>query len=209
MESDLTITEENVEIENRGKGRQCFIKTDFALEKTGTELETVLLEEPENHLSHNFMMQLIERIKGTDQKQLFIATHSNTITSRLGLRGCIMLSSTGVESIRLDGIKDSTAEFFMKAPDNNVLQFIMSKKVILVEGDAEYILMEAFYKNESKAEIGSSGIQVISVGGKTFKRYLDIAEHLGIKVAIITDNDGNYQNELDIQVKAASHVSAI
>ena len=33
LETDLTIKEENIEIENKGKGRQCFIKTDFALQK--------------------------------------------------------------------------------------------------------------------------------------------------------------------------------
>lgn len=196
LETDLTITEDNIEIENRGKGRQCFIKTDFALEKNETELETVLLEEPENHLSHSFMLQLIERIKGSDNKQLFIATHSNMITARLGLRGCNMLNSTGIESVRLDQIEESTAKFFMKAPDNNVLQFIMSKKVILVEGDAEYILMEAFYRNEAKAELHNSGLHIISVGGKTFKRYLELARNLNIKVAVVTDNDRSYEKNI-------------
>ncbi|MBC8552837.1 MAG: AAA family ATPase [Candidatus Brocadiales bacterium] len=196
LETDLTITEENVEIEYRGKGRQCFIKTDFVLERNETELETVLLEEPENHLSHAFMIQLIERIKGNDQKQLLIATHSNMITTRLGLRGCIMLNSAGIESVRLDQIEESTANFFMKAPDNNVLQFIMSKKVILVEGDAEYILMEAFYKKEVDDELAKSGIHVIAVGGKTFKRYLELAGQLGIKVAVVTDNDHSYKKNI-------------
>ena len=50
LESDLTIKEGDIEIENRGKGRQCFIKTDFALQKNESELDIILLEEPENHL---------------------------------------------------------------------------------------------------------------------------------------------------------------
>jgi putative ATP-dependent endonuclease of the OLD family len=196
LETDLTITEDSIEIENRGKGRQCFIKTDFALERNKSNLDTVLLEEPENHLSHSFMLQLIEKIKGSDNKQLFIATHSNMIASRLGLRDCIMLNSADIEPVRLDQVEESTAKFFMKAPDNNILQFVMSKKVILVEGDAEYILMEAFYRNEIHTELNESDIHIISVGGKTFKRYLDIARHLNIKVAIITDNDYNYQKNI-------------
>lgn len=32
----------------------------------------------------------------------------------------------------------------MKAPDNNVLEFALAKRVLLVEGDAEFILIEAF-----------------------------------------------------------------
>ena len=39
---------------------------------------------------------------------------------------------------------------FIKAPDNNILEFILSKKVILVEGDAEYILAEALFKNSTE-----------------------------------------------------------
>ncbi|MCR2278550.1 ATP-dependent endonuclease, partial [Salmonella enterica] len=31
IESDLVITEDDIPIEGKGKGRQCFIKTEFAL----------------------------------------------------------------------------------------------------------------------------------------------------------------------------------
>ena len=59
LETDLTIREGNIEIDNKGKGRQCFIKTDFALQKNENELDIILLEEPENHLSHINMKKLI------------------------------------------------------------------------------------------------------------------------------------------------------
>ena len=80
----------------------------------------------------------------------------------------------------------------MKAPDNNMLQFVLSKKVFLVEGDAEFILMEAMYKNTLHKNLSDSEIGVIAVDGKCFKRYLEIAKLLDIKVAVITDNDKNY-----------------
>lgn len=93
LETDLTITEDEIPIENKGKGRQCVIKTEFALRKTASEedLNTLLLEEPENHLSHINMKKLIRRISSSEEKQLFIATHSNLICSRLDLRKAIML----------------------------------------------------------------------------------------------------------------------
>jgi putative ATP-dependent endonuclease of OLD family len=197
LESDLTITEDLIEIENRGKGRQCFIKTDFALEKREKAIETVLLEEPENHLSHNYTLQLIDKIKETGDKQLFIATHSNMIASRLGLKECIMLNSSGTNFTRLNEIDNTSSRFFMKAPDNNVLQFIMSPKVILVEGDAEFILMESFYKTITGRVPHELNIHIISVGGKTFKRYLDLAKSLEIKVAVVTDNDKDYQKNIN------------
>ena len=84
----------------------------------------------------------------------------------------------------------------MKAPDNNMLQFVLAKKVILVEGDAEFILMDAFCRRVLNHSLTELGIDVISVDGKCFKRYLEIAKELKMRVAVITDNDGNYAENI-------------
>ena len=49
LEADLALSEDNINLENKGTGMQCFIKTDFALSKHMKNLNVVLLEEPENH----------------------------------------------------------------------------------------------------------------------------------------------------------------
>jgi len=190
----LVITEEEIPIESKGKGRQCFIKTEFALSKKGgqSQLDVLLLEEPENHLSHATMHQLIERISQSANKQLFIATHNSLISSRLDLRKAILLGKRGQQA-RLNTLPSDTAKFFMKAPDNNVLEFALSRKVILVEGDAEFILLEALYQKHSGSTLKKDGVHVISVGGTSFKRYLDVAKLLGVRTAVIRDNDGDYQ----------------
>jgi len=195
LESDLTICQDGVTIENKGKGQQCFIKTEFALKKPTqkTNIDILLLEEPENHLSHINMKKLIGRIQEPSGKQIFIATHSNLVSARLDLRKCILLNSSSTNSTSLANLSEQTAEFFMKAPDNNILEFILSKKVILVEGDAEYILAEAFYKKIVNAPPEDSDTHIISVGGTSFKRYLELAQLLKIKTAVIRDNDGDYQ----------------
>ena len=194
LESDLVITEDDIPIESKGKGRQCFIKAEFALQRRGIEerLDVLLLEEPENHLSHSTMNKLVDRIASSSNKQLFIATHSSLISARLNLRKAILLGASGQQT-RLNGLPEDTAKFFMKAPDNNVLEFTLSKRVILVEGDAEFILMDALFRKHAGATLQAKGVHVISVGGTSFKRYLDLAKLLGIKVAVIRDNDGNYQ----------------
>lgn len=195
LETDLIITEDDIPIENKGKGRQCFIKTEFALRKNNSEhqLDTLLLEEPENHLSHTNMKKLIQRISESENKQLFIATHNSLICTRLGLLHAIILNSGTEKSIYLKSLPPDTAKFFMKAPDNNILEFVLSKKVILVEGDAEFILLDALYKNYSADSLlEKEGVHVISVGGTSFKRYLDLAMLLDIKTAVLRDNDKNY-----------------
>jgi putative ATP-dependent endonuclease of the OLD family len=193
LETDLTLTYSNINIENRGKGIQCFIKTKFALSKTVENLDLILLEEPENHLSHINMKKLIREIDGTSKKQIIISTHSNLISTRLNLRNSILLNCNSTDAVPLSSIDEETANFFIKAPDNNILEFVLSKKVILVEGDAEFILMESFFKTVKNADIECSDIHVISVDGTSFKRYLEIAKVLKIKTAVIRDNDGDYQ----------------
>ncbi len=192
LQSDLTLSENGIPIQNRGKGRQCFIKTEFALKKKASKkgIDLILLEEPENHLSHVQMTKLIKRIQESVNKQIFIATHSNLVSSRLNLRKAVLLNSSGISQVQLKNIPKDTAKFFIKAPDNNILDFILANKVVLVEGDAEYILFEAFLKKLPEAHVADNEFHVLSIGGTSFKRYLDVALILGIKVAVIRDNDG-------------------
>lgn len=193
LETDLTLSEDDISIDNKGKGRQCFIKTEFALNKKEKNLDIVLIEEPENHLSHINMKKLILKINEAKEKQLFISTHNDMISSRLDLRKSILLNCNSETPIKLQHLPEDTAKFFIKAPDNNILKFILSKKVILVEGDAEYILMEAFFKKLTGTELALSDIHILSIDGTSFKRYLDISLQLKIKTAVIRDNDGDFQ----------------
>jgi putative ATP-dependent endonuclease of the OLD family len=201
LETDLTLSEGEISIDNKGKGKQCFIKTEFALNKKEKNLDIVLIEEPENHLSHINMKKLIMKINEASEKQLFISTHSNMISSRIDLRKSILLNCNSETPIKLQNLPEATAKFFIKAPDNNILDFILSKKVILVEGDAEFILMESFYRKIANSELPLSDIHILSVDGTSFKRYLDIAKQLNIRTAVVRDNDG------DFDTKCVAHFS--
>ena len=196
IETDITLMENNIPLENKGTGMQCFIKTQLALNRAANGVDVVLIEEPENHLSYTKMLELIALIRGSRDRQIFISTHSNLIATRLNLKKCLLFNSASTDVCSLSDLTDETADFFMKAPDNNMLQFALSKKSILVEGDAEFILMEALYKRTVAKDLCASGIGVIAVDGKCFKRYLEIAKVLGNKVAVITDNDEDYVNNV-------------
>jgi len=195
VETDIMITEEDMPIDSKGRGRQCFIKTEFALRNREHSLDVLLLEEPENHLSHVHMHSLIERIRGSLKKQIFIATHSSFIATRLNLQKVLVLSNENPpRSFSLKQLTTDTANFFMKAPDNNLLELALCKKAILVEGDAEFILMDALYRNSANgASTEADCVHVLSVDGTSFKRYLELAKLIGIKVAAIRDNDSDYQ----------------
>lgn len=194
--TDLTIEEDGVAIENRGKGRQCIIKTEFALAQSSSGLSFALLEEPENHLSHLSMRKLVQTVKNMSNCQLFIATHNNLICNRLDLRNAILLNAQSSNCVSLNNLSESTAGFFIKAPDNNILEYVMSGKVILVEGDAEFMLIKELFLKVSGKSIEESEVHIISVGGTSFKRYIEIGTKLKLKTAIITDNDTDYDKNV-------------
>ena len=58
--------------------------------------------------------------------------------------------------------------------------------------------MDVLFKNSTTRELLLSDIGVITVDGRCFKRYLEIAKVLRNKVAVITDNDGNYAENITI-----------
>ncbi len=196
LETDLTILYNNIPVEDKGKGIQSIIKTQIALNKATKTIDAVLLEEPENHLSHTNMLNLIDLIQSTSDKQMFVTTHSNMIATRLGLNNLIFLNSSSKSTLSLSGIDKETSNFFVKAPNNNLLQFILSQKVILVEGDAEYILIEKLFEIVTNSTLNENGVHVIAVGGVRFNRYMKIAKALNIKTAVITDNDKDYTKNI-------------
>jgi predicted ATP-dependent endonuclease of OLD family len=201
LESDLTILEGNISIENKGKGKQVLVKTELALKRSDDSLDILLLEEPENHLSYsntNKMLsklrtaKLVAKLRTANSRQIFIATHSTLISTRLDLRKSILLGPDPASPLRLDQLRDTTAKFFMKAPDNNMLEFVLAEKVFLVEGDAEFMLMELMYKKVTGNTLQQDGVHVISVDGTSFKRYMDVGKIIKNKTAVIRDNDGAF-----------------
>src|SRR5690606_25400288 len=111
---------------------------------------------------------------------------------RLDLRKTLLFG-TANQAAALKHLPPDTAAFFMKAPDNNILEFALSRKVILVEGDAEFILLDLFYRKYSGSTLEQDKVHVISIGGTSFKRYLDLARLIGVKTAVLRDNDGDYK----------------
>lgn len=195
LEESLTIQRNDIDIANFGRGDSMFLNIDFALSRTKEDTNIILIEEPENHLSYLNMHRLIDKVDDTEEKQIFIATHSNMIATRLDLKNAIFISNG--KGTKLNNLDKETSRFFQKSPDNSALNFILANKVVLVEGNAEYILLDSFYKYLRKKEMYKEDIAMVSVGGLSFKRYLELAQKLDKKVAVITDNDEDYEKNIE------------
>ncbi|WP_237499337.1 ATP-dependent endonuclease, partial [Pseudomonas edaphica] len=81
-------------------------------------------------------------------------------------------------------------------------------RVILVEGDAEFILLEHFYNKHAGTTPQSDNVHIISIGGTSFKRYLELGKLLGIRVAAIRDNDHDHQQNCVENYKACLYGGA-
>lgn len=187
LEDLLDIRESGISLSNRGEGAINLAKTESTLVRDSGTSSVVIIEEPENHLSPVGLRKLVNYInRETAGRQLFIATHSSYIATRLGLRQVYFVADT-IKS--LQDLTDDTADFFMRAPNDNILQFILAKKVILVEGAAEYILMDHFILQTTGQSSNELGIWILALNNLSFQRYFELANKLRIKVAAIRDND--------------------
>ena len=129
-----------------------------------------------------------------EDSQIILTTHSNMIASRLNLGNVIWIAEGHYLSLKV--VDPQTSAFFEKADDNEFLQLLLSKKVILVEGATEYLLLPKFYEKKTGRTVENDGISIISCNGISYKRYLEIAEETDKRIAVITDND-HEQTKID------------
>lgn len=195
-ETTLMTYLDNVPFHQVGKGEQCIIKTNLALgHKRSQDANLVLLEEPENHLSHTKLNQLIKSVTDScDGKQVIISTHSSYVANKLGLENLILLNNQVVT--RLSDLPSDTFTFFKKLPGYQTLRMLLCKKAVLVEGDSDELVFQRAYMDTHEGRLPiEDGIDVISVK-LTFKRFLEIAIRINQSVAVITDNDRDYANNI-------------
>lgn len=192
-ENSLMTYLDDVPFQQIGKGEQTIIKTKLSLShKKSQEANVILLEEPENHLSHSRLSQLIRYLKQENSgKQVIISTHSSFVANKLGLGNLIFLHNQTTMSF--DSLKPSTQAFFEKLAGYDTLRLLLCKKAILVEGDSDELIVQKAYMDQHDNRLPiENNIDVISVG-LSFLRFLEIAEQIKQDVAVITDNDGDIE----------------
>ncbi|MEO7923043.1 MAG: AAA family ATPase [Chitinophagaceae bacterium] len=196
-ETSLMTYLEGIPFHQIGKGEQCLIKTNLALaHKKAKESNLILIEEPENHLSHTKLNQFIKSINEKCQgKQIIITTHSSFVANKLNLKNLILLNNNK-EKFSLTALNKDTYEFFEKLPGYETLRMLLSFKSILVEGPSDELIVQRAFMDKNKNALPiEKEIDVISVG-LTFKRFLEIAEMIKKPVAVVTDNDGEYDSKI-------------
>ncbi|WP_371558855.1 TOPRIM nucleotidyl transferase/hydrolase domain-containing protein [Pantoea sp. OXWO6B1] len=131
------------------------------------EPDALLLEEPEDHLSHVNLKKLMNTLAPEREMQRFVSRHSSHISSRPDLRSAILPGESRPVALR----------------------------VILAEGDAGFILTDAFYRNLTGRAPEEAGVHIVAIGGTRYRCYLELAHIPGNRVAALRDNDGDCQRK--------------
>ena len=199
-EDSLTVYVGETPFSNSGRWEQCIIKTKLALNTKKTDKSNVLLfEEPENHLSHSNLSKLINYIsENYNDKQIIISTHSSFVANKLLLWNLIILNKTLDNKIlqtKMASLSPSTQQYFSKISGYDTLRLILCEKAILVEWQSDELIVQRAYKDKRRRLPIEDGIDVISVG-TSFLRFLELAEKVEKKIAVITDNDWDYEHKI-------------
>jgi putative ATP-dependent endonuclease of OLD family len=173
-----------------GQGQQAAVKIALAMGHKASSARVVMVEEPENHLSHTSLNKLLHRIEDLagDDQQLFITTHSSFVLNRLGLDGLMFVTDGQV--VPTSDISDETVSYFKKLPGYDTLRMVLADRFVLVEGPSDEIVFERSYKDQKGKRPIEDGIDVISMRGLALRRCLELAKVLGKKCAALRDNDG-------------------
>jgi putative ATP-dependent endonuclease of OLD family len=173
-----------------GSGGQNVLKILLALNQAADRSHVILCEEPENHQSPGALNVLVRKIdQRCKGKQVLVTTHSSFVLNKLGLDRLVLLNARG--GLRLTELPEDTLEYFKRLSGYDTLRIVLSKRVILVEGPSDELIVQRAYRDAHDGRLPlEDGVDVINVRGLSFKRFLDIAKPLGIRVDVVTDNDG-------------------
>jgi len=183
-----------------GALNQLFIAAELLLLQ-GTNhqgLRLALIEELEAHLHPQAQLRVISALQNKQQEfknQFILTTHSTTLASKIHLDNLILCQGGQAYSLAhgQTGLEMDDYDFLEKFLDATKTNLFFARGVILVEGDAENILIPAIAEILERP-LHKYGISIVNVGSKALLRYAKIFQRmpggtLPIKVAIVTDLD--------------------
>lgn len=166
----------------------------FNNQKKGLKL--ALVEELEAHLHPQYQLRLIEYISSQGKNEQFIlSTHSITLASKIKLASMIVLKENDAFPMSSEYTKMLPADynFLERFLDATKANLFFAKGLIMVEGDAENLLIPAIAQLIGK-NLYQYGVSVVNVGSTAYKRYVKIfkrrdGKSFGMPIAVISDLD--------------------
>ncbi|WNJ87963.1 ATP-dependent nuclease [Bosea sp. 685] len=190
-----------------GSNNLLFMASELLLLSDEAEgFPALLIEEPEAHLHPQRQLRLVQFLKkkvadelaAEDRLQVIVTTHSPNLASALDLKSLVLVRDgsafpLGPEHTLLTPSDYGFLERFLDVTKANLF---FARGVIIVEGDAENILIPAIARLLDR-DLGLYGVSIVNVGGTGLGRFGRIfqrrkpveAGRLKTPVACITDMD--------------------
>jgi len=228
LDGDLT-KQKYFELYQNGLGYNNLIYTATVLgdlkQRKESQKETyaaLLIEEPEAHLHpqlQNLFFNYLNKLDIEHGFQIFISSHSPTITAKANLKSVIVLQNLSDRihalSLKKSGLTDDNHKYLQKFLDVTKSQIFFSNGVILVEGISEALLLPIFSRIVGvEYDIDKAGVELVNLNGVAFSHFANLfnndddVKNLKTRCSLITDDDTAEENdEITSRAKIATELA--
>lgn len=207
-----------VTIERNGLGRNNLLFIALILshlssrDSYGNEVffRLIALEEPEAHLHPHLQDHLaknIESVRNQRNKgmQVLMTSHSTHIASKLSLANTVILyRENGVGPVQshyvLHGIQTqrgkSSVNYLSRYLDATKSRMLFARKIILVEGFAEQLLIPKLFEIYYSDSLEKVGCNIVNVQGVAFRHFLEVIRNgYYVRCLVLTDRDSGTRTQ--------------
>lgn len=179
-----------------------FMATELLLlgQEKDFALPLLMIEEPEAHIHPQLQLRLMdfleEKSLNADSVQIIVTTHSPNLASRVDVQSVFLMSQGQAFSLRPEHTKLEISDygFLRRFLDVTKANLFFAKAVVMVEGDAENILLPTIAQLLGRS-FTEHGVSIANVGHTGLFRYArvfhrsDDRELMPIPVACVADRD--------------------
>lgn len=170
---------------------------EFEISSTKNSVKNFLIiEEPESHIHTHIQRTLFNKVlfKNT---QIIYSTHSTQVSAVSNIRNMnIIVMSDGQWKVAQpsSGLNENEIESTSRYLDAIRSDILFARGVVLVEGDAEEILIPSLIKVLFGIELDELGVVVVNVGSTGFEHLARLfhEDRIVKKCSILTDSDRSY-----------------
>ena len=161
-------------------------------EEEADDLVILSLEEPEAHLHPQAQRQIYQQLV-TFKGQKIVSTHSASILAQSDLENIIHFKKVNGKTCvyRFENEKFSLNEIakIQREVINTHGELIFSSAIVLCEGITEEQALPVFFKEFFGVEPVFLGINIIGIGGKNYKTYLNFFKEFDLQWYIFSDGE--------------------